>query len=119
MITPENSNGQLGQAANEKPISPAQCRMARALLRWTQRDLARKAAVARRTVSDFESGLRLLRLRTRRDIANTFVNAGVVFEPNGGIRLTDTAASRNGRGPVNRVMTTPVWPLDRRGPPRA
>lgn len=116
MATPDRSNGQFGLSSTDKAISPAQCRMARALLRWTQRDLAQKAAVARRTVSDFESGLRPLRLRTRRDITNTFLVAGVLFDANGGIRLADAVPARNGGVPVSRLATASAPLPGRAGP---
>lgn len=89
--------------------------MARALLRWTQRDLARKAGVARRTISDFESGLRPLRVRTRRDITNTFVSAGVSFDATGGIRTADTAPVREG-SMMRAPAPVPMWPQRRGGP---
>lgn len=61
--------------------SPAQCRAARALLKWTQRDLAQRAHVSRKTVADFEAGIsiRRLHLRTRVDITRTLQAAGVEF----------------------------------------
>lgn len=60
-------------------LTPAQCRAARALLGWTQATLADRAGVARRTVAHFEVGRRVLLVRTRREIANTFQRAGVEF----------------------------------------
>ena len=63
-----------------KPVaSPAQCRAARALLKWTQRDLAEHAQVARKTVADFEAGVRRLHLRTRVGITSALQAAGVEF----------------------------------------
>jgi DNA-binding XRE family transcriptional regulator len=59
--------------------SAAQCRAARALLGWTQGELAQHAGVARKTVADFEAGVRQLRLRTRHDITRTLEIAGVEF----------------------------------------
>lgn len=60
-------------------IKPAQCRAARALLDWTQADLASRTAISAVSIRAFERGgdmresnLRLLRL--------TFEAAGVVFE---------------------------------------
>jgi len=35
-------------------ITPAQCRAARGLLKWTQADLARAARISKDTVRDFE-----------------------------------------------------------------
>lgn len=39
----------------EISITPAQCRAARAMLRWGQDELATKAGVARATVLEFEN----------------------------------------------------------------
>jgi DNA-binding XRE family transcriptional regulator len=65
--------------------SPAQCRGARAILGWTQRQLAESAGVARKTIADFEAATRPLRLRTRRDITRALEAAGVAFTSlNGG-----------------------------------
>ena len=38
------------------PLTPAQCRAARALLDWTQDELAERAEVSRGTIRGFESG---------------------------------------------------------------
>jgi DNA-binding XRE family transcriptional regulator len=63
-----------------KPLaSPAQCRAARALLNWTQHDLAEHAQAARRTVVDFEAGVRRLHLRARVSITRALKAAGVEF----------------------------------------
>lgn len=67
-------------------ISPEQCRAARSLLWWTQADLAAKTGVAKRTVGNFEGNLRPLARRTRRAIVEAFKRAGIVFEPEGGVR---------------------------------
>lgn len=71
-----------------RTASAAQCRAARALLKWTQKDLAQRARVARKTVADFECGRQLIK-RTRREITTTLEDAGIVFliEPGDGVRL--------------------------------
>lgn len=71
-----------------RTASAAQCRAARAFLRWTQRDLAQRAKIARKTVADFECGRHLIK-RTRREITTALEAAGVVFltEPGDGVRL--------------------------------
>lgn len=63
-------------------IKPPQCRAARALLNWTQSDLAGRTAISAVSIRAFEKGgemresnLRLLRL--------TFEAAGVVFQDEG------------------------------------
>jgi transcriptional regulator with XRE-family HTH domain len=62
-----------------KVATPAQCRAARALLNWTQAVLAERAGVARKTVADFELGVRTLHIRTRRDITATLEASGIEF----------------------------------------
>src|SRR5689334_21912391 len=59
--------------------TPAQCRAARAMLHWTQADLASRAGIARKTVTDMELATRRLHFRTRRDITNTLQQAGIEF----------------------------------------
>ncbi len=57
-------------------ISPAQCRAARALLDWTQVQLAEQAGVVRMTVTMFEAG-GTVRSSTRRRIQAAVEHAGV------------------------------------------
>jgi transcriptional regulator with XRE-family HTH domain len=66
-------------------VSPAQCRAARAILNWSQTELAAHANVARRTIADFELGRRGLQLRTRRGITDALVNAGITFSDAQGV----------------------------------
>lgn len=88
-----------------RTASAAQCRAARALLKWTQKDLAQRAQVARKTVADFESGRQLIK-RTRREITMALEDAGIVFliEPGDGVRLQAAAD-------IQREMAT-ASPLD-------
>jgi transcriptional regulator with XRE-family HTH domain len=70
-------------------FSPAQCRAARALLDWSQSELAEKAAVAKQTLGEFERGAREPYPRTLADIRAALEGAGVEFT-NGdapGVRL--------------------------------
>jgi len=55
------------------------CSAGRAMLRWTQEDLAVRAGVARRTISLFESGGREPTKRVTRDLLETFEAAGLMF----------------------------------------
>ena len=71
------------------PMMPTQCRAARALLNWTQAELAEKAAVAKQTLTDFERGARQPYPRTLADIRAALERAGIEFT-NGdspGVRL--------------------------------
>lgn len=64
--------------------SGAQCRAARALLRWSQAKLAVESDVARKTVADFEGGTRLLNYRTQLALTAALERAGVMFVWEGG-----------------------------------
>ena len=71
------------------PFLPAQCRAARALLSWSQAELAEKASVSKQTLVDFERGARQPYPRTLADIRSALEAAGVEFT-NGdapGVRL--------------------------------
>ena len=73
-------------------ISSAQCRAARALLGWSQDELAAASSVATATIATFETGKRLPYERTLEDIHAALAQAGVIFiDSNGegpGVRLT-------------------------------
>jgi DNA-binding XRE family transcriptional regulator len=90
------SNDPFRRPSVQDLASPDQCRMARALLRWTQRDLGIRAAVARKTIGDFESEARTVHFRTQLDITRAFLDAGVVFDESGGARLAAPALVRDG-----------------------
>ncbi len=70
-------------------ITAAQCRMARAALRWDIQELATRASIGRMTVSRFEAEQGTPTRATLRLIRDAFEAAGVVFtdgdEP--GVRL--------------------------------
>jgi transcriptional regulator with XRE-family HTH domain len=73
-------------------ISPAQCRAARALLDWTQPDLAQKTGLSVVTVRAFEKGGEM-RESNRNLLRLSLESAGIQFIPeNGGgagVRLKD------------------------------
>lgn len=79
------------------PISPAQCRGARAMIGLSQTDLAAQAKVARATLGEFESGRRMPYERTLADIQAALEEAGVEFiDENGGgagVRLRKSEAT--------------------------
>ena len=66
-------------------ITSDQCRAARALLRWTQEQLASTAGIGLSTVEAFEAGLRQPISRNLTAIKQAFENTGVEFiHENGG-----------------------------------
>ena len=70
-------------------FSPTQCRAARAILSWSQADLAYESKVATKTIADYERGDRTPYERTIADIRAALEAAGVQFS-NGdhpGVRL--------------------------------
>lgn len=80
-------------------ISPRQCRAARALLGWTQDDLAAAAAAGRRTCIKFENG-ETVAARTVIDLARALEGAGVIFlsedgDLGVGVRLAREAAVKD------------------------
>ena len=73
-------------------LSPAQCRAARALLDWSQDDLADRASVSRGTVRGFEADLHELRKTSAAAIRAALEVGGVAFldadgEGGPGVRL--------------------------------
>jgi len=62
-------------------IIPAQIRAARALLEWSQEELAGKAGVGLSTVRDVESQRRPLDTAAAAQICRALQNAGVIFVP--------------------------------------
>lgn len=61
------------------PITPAQCRAARALLGWPQSQLSEAAKVSPATLANFEAGRRQPYERTLSDIEEALKAAGVIF----------------------------------------
>jgi transcriptional regulator with XRE-family HTH domain len=67
-------------------ITPSQCRAGRALLGWSQDQLAEASKVAKATIANFELGKRSPYERTLDDIRAALEGAGIEFLPedNGG-----------------------------------
>lgn len=91
------------------PISAGQSRQARALLAWSQRDLASQASIAVSTVADFERGHRtpvpnnLEAMRTALERAGvSFVAGGAVIGPDAGSAIT----ARSGGLPIRFIEAT-------------
>jgi transcriptional regulator with XRE-family HTH domain len=71
------------------PVTPGQCRAARALIGWSQELLASRSKVAKATIANFELGKRVPYDRTLDNISAALEAAGVEFT-NGdqpGVRL--------------------------------
>lgn len=58
-------------------ITPAQCRAARALLDWSQQDLAKAAHLGLSTIRDFEKGRRVPTYNNLQGIRIALEQAGV------------------------------------------
>lgn len=64
-------------------ISAAQSKAARALLDWSQTDLARECALGESTIRDFEKGRRTPTIETMDKIQDVFEKRDVIFIANG------------------------------------
>lgn len=86
MIEIKTKNGQ-GTDLTQFLLSPAQCRMARALLNWTQPELADRCSLAPMTISKFEKEDLKYRpeARTLKKITAVLEIAGIAFTANGGV----------------------------------
>jgi DNA-binding XRE family transcriptional regulator len=62
-----------------RSVTPAQIRAARALLSWSQNDLAKASRVSRQTIADFEVGKRESYDRTLADVIKALEDQGVMF----------------------------------------
>jgi ribosome-binding protein aMBF1 (putative translation factor) len=83
-------------------ISPAQCRAARALLDWSQQQLADAAKVGNATIRNFEGSKSTPQNATLVVMRSAFEIAGIVFvAENGGgagVRLRDRSVPLEGDG---------------------
>jgi transcriptional regulator with XRE-family HTH domain len=64
-------------------ITPAQCRAARALLNWSQQDLADASRVGNATIRNFESSKSIPQNATMDVLVRAFLAAGVTFLDHG------------------------------------
>ncbi|PII39614.1 DNA-binding protein [Sinorhizobium meliloti CCBAU 01290] len=65
------------------PITSEQCRAGRAILGWSQEQLASASKVAKATIANFEAGKRAPYDRTLQDMQEAMETAGVIFEADG------------------------------------
>ncbi|RJG46648.1 XRE family transcriptional regulator [Mesorhizobium sp. DCY119] len=89
-------------------ISPEQCRAARALLNWTQADLASRVSISAVSIRAFEKGGEM-RDSNQKLLRLTFEQAGIQFIPeNGGgagVRMARPKASLDGKRPEDLNAT--------------
>src|SRR5689334_581856 len=69
------------------PLTPTQCRMARAGLKWSVDDLAVLARVSRATVMRFENEQVTSIPATQEALQRAFENGGIEFRGEDGLRL--------------------------------
>jgi transcriptional regulator with XRE-family HTH domain len=60
-------------------ITPEQCRAARGLLNWSQRELVERSGVSQKAIADFERGVSTPYPRTLKDVVSAFEAGGVMF----------------------------------------
>lgn len=75
----------MAQPSNVVELTPKHVRAARALLAWSQRDLAKNAGVATSTVADFERGQRTPVASNAQAIRGALEAAGICFLPTGAV----------------------------------
>ncbi|WLS08696.1 helix-turn-helix transcriptional regulator [Shinella sumterensis] len=80
-------------------LTMEQCRWARAMLGWSQGDLATAATVSRQTIADFERGAHIPITNNLSSIVKAFRKAGIEFIPEDdgrgvGIRFRAPVTSR-------------------------
>lgn len=101
-------------------LSPKQIRAARALLAWSQQELAKKAGVAASTVADFERGHRTPVPNNAEAMRTALEGAGVRFLPGGAVigPQVPQLAERNKSGvPIRWINATDLadWAQRRDG----
>ncbi len=81
-------------------ITPGQCRGARAVLEWSQEQLATEAGVNRMTIADFEQG-------KRSPLRNNLVMIRQAFEQQGITFIDDNGGPPGLREPRSEVKPSP------------
>ncbi|MBY5630429.1 helix-turn-helix transcriptional regulator [Rhizobium leguminosarum] len=80
-------------------LTPSQCRAARALLDWSQQQLADQSKIGNATIRNFESGKSAPQHATLDVLRRCFESAGIMF------------IDQNGNGPGVRLRDRQAWPL--------
>lgn len=81
---------------SEKFLTPATCRAARALLGWSQQELADRSGVGRVTIADYERGKSTLQRGSVHLLVQALASYGVIILREGGqgVMLQDGAGQR-------------------------
>ena len=77
------------QTTAGRKMSPAQLRMARAALRWSQAELAERSGVFINTIKAYESGTSDPKKSTELALMRPLKKAGVEFIEDNGVRLRE------------------------------
>jgi transcriptional regulator with XRE-family HTH domain len=96
----------MSENSTPPPFTPAQSRAARALLGWSQQELARKASVATSTVADFERGHRSPVPNNLEALQSALEKGGITFPPGGAVAGPLPKLQARSRVPQERV--TPI-----------
>src|SRR5690348_7904105 len=75
----------MGISSSASDLTPRHIKAARALLAWSQQDLAKAAKVATSTVADFERGQRTPVANNAQAIRTALESAGIRFLPTGAV----------------------------------
>jgi transcriptional regulator with XRE-family HTH domain len=85
-------------------LTPAQSRAARALLGWSQTELARRASVATSTVADFERGQRSPVTNNLEALKSAFEKEEITFLPGGAVVGALPKVEVRSRVPQDRII---------------
>jgi transcriptional regulator with XRE-family HTH domain len=85
-------------------LTPEQCRIGRALLGWTQTDLAKRSGVTKPTIAAFETGARQPYVRTLDDLRRALEKGD---EKGGAVFIGDGEPSLSGGAGVRRESPKP------------
>lgn len=94
----------MNQPTVPEKLVPGHIRAARALVGWSQKELAKAAGIATSTVADFERGRRTPTARNTQAIREALQQAGIRLLPTGAVMDTPKAAS----GPDRTDRALPV-----------
>ena len=94
------------------PMTPAQCRAARALLHLNQSELATLSGLGLSTVVDFERERRPVSQEAIALLQNALERAGILFRE-GAVELALLAGLSAPTGPLGKTM--PIWPKNHLG----